>query len=98
MIREIARSKTRWRPWARRREEQVLALFSDTLLSGLYMNAQVAGKIPMPHPAEDEEDLPTAAAEAFDQWFYLDETKAASRVYVGAYIRDHRDELCRLTD
>ena len=98
MIREIARSKTRWRPWARRREEQMLALFSDTLLSGLYMSAQVAGQIPVSHSDEEEEELPTDAAEAFDDWFYLAETKEASKVHVGAYIERHRDELCRLTD
>jgi hypothetical protein len=98
MIRELARSRTRWRPWARRRQEEMLALFSDSLLSGLYMNAQIAGNISMPFSAEEEEELPTEAAEAFDEWFYLGVTKAASRVQVGAYIRRHRDELCRLTD
>jgi hypothetical protein len=41
---------------------------------------------------------PDEAAEAFDDWLYLDETKAASRIFVGDYIRRHRDDLCRLTD
>jgi hypothetical protein len=43
-------------------------------------------------------DPPAEAANAFDKWFYRDETKAASRVFVSDYIRRHRDELCRLTD
>lgn len=41
---------------------------------------------------------PDDAAEAFDDWLYAAETKAASREFVGEYIRRHRDELCRLTD
>jgi uncharacterized protein DUF4375 len=41
---------------------------------------------------------PAEAAEAFDDWFYRDETKAASKAFVGDYIRRHRDDLCRLTD
>jgi Domain of unknown function (DUF4375) len=47
---------------------------------------------------DDLEEPPTEAAEAFDDWFYRDETKAASRIHVGDYIRRHRDDLCRLTD
>jgi hypothetical protein len=43
-------------------------------------------------------ELPTDAADAFDDWFYRDETKAASKVEVGEYIVRHRDELCRLLD
>lgn len=42
--------------------------------------------------------VPMKAADAFDDWFYRDETKAASKVFIGGYIVRHRDALCRLTD
>jgi hypothetical protein len=99
MVRELARSRTRWRPWARRREAAVLELFSDMLLSGLYIDAVSKGAIPA-HNTPGDEINPTQieAAEAFDDWFYRAETKAASRIFIGDYILRHRDQLCRLTD
>ena len=46
----------------------------------------------------EDEFVPTEAADAFDAWFYRDETKADSRIFIRDYIIRHRDELCRLTD
>jgi hypothetical protein len=42
------------------------------------------------------EPPPSVEADAFDDWFYLDSTREASQQYVGAFIRKHRDELCRV--
>jgi hypothetical protein len=98
MIRELARIRTRWRPWARRSQEKTLELFSDTLLSSLYIKAIAGGEIAAPSGLVAEEDEPPSqAAEAFDDWFYRDETRAASRIHIRDYILRHRDSLCRLT-
>lgn len=43
------------------------------------------------------EPPPSVEAEAFDDWFYLDATREASQQFVGAFIRSHRDELCRIS-
>lgn len=99
LIRCLARNKTRWRPWARRREIALLERFSDLILRGWYNDAVERGEIvPDEEPEADFEAGPTGEAEAFDDWFYRDETKAASRTFIGGYILRHRDELCRLSD
>ena len=112
-VRELARINTRWRPWARQREMAMLERFSDTILSSWYNDAVTRGDISADdeHEAgygsaggikfkisQSQDDEPTEAADAFDDWFYLAETKAASKVFVGNYILRHRDDLCRLTD
>lgn len=48
-------------------------------------------------PEEMEED-DTTLADAFDEWFYLDETKAASREFIGGFIRRNRDLLAHVAD
>ena len=99
VIAHLARKHTRWRPWARRRKAAGFAQFSDTILNTFYHRAVEAGEIvPDDQPAPEVEPIPTEAAEAFDDWFYRDATKAASRTFVGDYIRRHQDELCRLSD
>lgn len=99
IIRHIAQKETRLRPWARASAAASLECMPDTILNTWYNRAVESGEIP---PAEDRrpdvDPVPTEAAEAFDDWFYLDETKAASRTFVGDYIRRSRDGLCRLTD
>ena len=99
VIAHLARKHTRWRPWARRRKAAGFAQFSDTILNTFYHRAVEGGEIvPDDQPAPEVEPIPTEAAEAFDDWFYRDATKAASRTFVGDYIRRHQDELCRLSD
>lgn len=110
-VRELARINTRWRPWARQREMATLERLPDTILSSWYNDAVNRGDISTDgeHEANygsaggirfkiSHSDKPTEAADAFDDWFYLGETKAASKIFIGDYIRRHRDELCRLTD
>lgn len=99
MIRRLAVANTRWRPWARRREMASLERFTDTILSTWYNQAVERGEIvPDEEAATEVEQAPEEAAEAFDDWFYRDETRAASRIFVGDYIKRHRDDLCRLSD
>ncbi|QUL39103.1 hypothetical protein [Erythrobacter sp. JK5] len=43
----------------------------------------------------DFEGPETAAAEAFEEWFYTDECKQQSKVHVHEFIVRNRDELCR---
>ena len=95
----LARKHTKWRPWARRREEATFAQFPDTILNTLYNRAVEAGEIiPDNEPEPMAEPILTEAAGAFDDWFYRDTTKAASCTFVGDYIRRQRDDLCRLSD
>ncbi len=99
MIGRLALQNSRWRPWARRRERELLERYSDVLLSRLYNDSVERGEIvPDDEPSYAFEEGPTEAADAFDDWFYRDETKAASRIFVGDHIRRHRDDLCRLSD
>jgi len=44
------------------------------------------------------DSLPVVEAEAFDNWFYLKSTIESSVRFIGAYIRSHRDQLCRIID
>jgi hypothetical protein len=112
-IRELARINTRWRPWARQREMATLKRFPDGILSSWYDAAVNRGDISAADEFEanygsaggikfkispSRDDEPTEAADAFDDWFHLGETKAASKIFIGEYIIRHRDELCRLTD
>jgi hypothetical protein len=99
MIDRLALQKTRWRPWARRRERAFFERLSDLMLDRWYNDAVESGEIAADdEPATDYEEGPTEAADAFDDWFYRDETKAASRIFIGDYIKRHRDDLCRLSD
>jgi len=99
MIRRLALHHTRWRPWARRRERAVLERFTDTILNTWYNQSVERGEIiPDDEPTTEFEPAPTEAAEAFDDWFHSDETRAASRIFVRDYILRHRDDLCRLSD
>lgn len=97
MVDSLARSKTRWRPWARRGEMALLDQLSDTILQTLYNKAVSNGEIrPVEKQPVEYEPPPSVAAEAFDTWFYLDSTREASQHYVGSFIRTHRDQLCRV--
>ncbi|WP_156357838.1 DMP19 family protein [Sphingomonas sp. Leaf62] len=40
-------------------------------------------------------DPPTVEADAFDDWFYTDNTKATSTMYVHRFIMEYRDQLYR---
>lgn len=42
-------------------------------------------------------DPPVVEAEAFDDWFYTDNTKTASALYVHRFILNYRDQLYRTT-
>ena len=98
IIDHLARKETRWTPWYRRRVAASYAGFSDTILRGFYDQAVDKGEIvPQPRPEFDWDSIVTVEADAFDEWFYRDETKAASKTFIGGYIRKHRDRLCRLT-
>ncbi|HEY7811449.1 MAG TPA: hypothetical protein VIA98_13860 [Allosphingosinicella sp.] len=69
------------------------------VLRGLYDQAVENGEIVPEQPPEfDWDSIVTVEADAFDSWFYRDETKAASKVHIGAYIVRNRDALCRLTN
>lgn len=97
MLDSLTRSKTRWRPWARRRERALYDQLSDTILQTLYNEAVSNGEIkPVEKPPVEYETPPCVAADAFDTWFYLDSTRQKSQHYVGSYIRAHRDQLCRI--
>lgn len=113
MISELARANSRWKPWARQRERAMLAAVSETILQGWYEDAVERGEIKPRDESQptygtfggfayrindSSDDRVTEAADAFDTWFYLDETKAASRLHIGDYIVRHRDQLCRLID
>jgi hypothetical protein len=99
IIGHLARKATRWRPWARRRAEASYAALPDMVLRGLYDRAVDNGEIVPEEPPEfDWDSIVTVEADAFDSWFYRDETKAASKLYIGDYIVRHRAALCRLTD
>lgn len=99
IIRHLAEKETRWRPWARARAAASLERIPDTILNTWYNRAMESGEIaPTEEPRPAVDPVPTEAAEAFDDWFYLAETRTASRAFVGDYIRRHRDDLCRLTD
>lgn len=97
MLDSLARSKTRWRPWARRGERVLYDQLSDTVLQTLYNRAVSNGRIqPVAKHQVEYEQPPCVAADAFDTWFYLDSTRQESQHYVGSYIRAHRDQLCRI--
>ncbi|HET6524669.1 DMP19 family protein [Sphingopyxis sp.] len=97
MLDSLARSKTRWRPWARRGERARFDQLSDTILQTLYNMAVSNGEIqPVEKHQVEYEPPPCVAADAFDTWFYLDSTRQESQHYVGSYIRTHRDQLCRI--
>ncbi|MEQ8311326.1 MAG: DUF4375 domain-containing protein [Sphingopyxis sp.] len=97
MLDSLARNKTRWRPWARRREIALYDQLSDTILQTLYNRAVSNGEIQPVEKHQVEYEPPSCvAADAFDTWFYLDSTRQESRHYVGSYIRAHRDQLCRI--
>ena len=99
IIRHIAEKETRWKPWARRRAVASLNRLTDTILNTFYNRAVERGEIvPPEEPAHAADPVIAEASEAFDDWFYLDETKEASRTFIGGYIRRNRDDLCRLTD
>jgi hypothetical protein len=99
MIRDLARIETKGRPWARRRAEASYEPFTVAILSTWHNKAIERGDIvPEKQTVIEAKPPPTEAAEAFDEWFYLDETRKASKAFVGAYIRRHRDQLCRLID
>lgn len=99
IIRHIAEKETRWKPWARRRAVASLNRLTDTILNTFYNRAVERGEIvPPEEPAHAVAPVPTEASEAFDEWFCLDETKEASRTFIGGYIRRNRDDLCRLID
>lgn len=46
----------------------------------------------------EQDQPPEVEAEAFDDWFYEASTIEQSRVYVGAYVRRNRDQLCCIQD
>jgi hypothetical protein len=99
IILHLAEKHSRWRPWARQREIATFERMTDTILNTWYNQAVESGDLaPSPERISDFEPVPTEAAQAFDDWFYRDETKAESRIFVGDYIMRHRDDLCRLTD
>jgi hypothetical protein len=50
-----------------------------------------------PRKRGEAEDA-TPASKTFEAWLYADETKAASRQFVGAFIRRHAAQLVRFTD
>ena len=99
IVAHLALKATRWRPWARRAEEAAYASLTDTIGNTFFNRAVEAGTIdPGAQPVLVVEGPPTEAADAFDDWFYRDATKAASRTFVGDHIRRYRNDLCRLSE
>lgn len=99
IVDHLARKASRFKPWVRAREAASLERLTDMILNTFYNQAVAAGELaPSPERRPLVEEPPIEAAEAFDKWFYRDETKAASRHFVGGYILRQRDGLCRLTD
>lgn len=105
VIRLLARRDVGWRLWALPRAVASYKPFSDQILRGLYEEAVEQGEVAYRPELLggatgdfDWDNVVTEAADAFDDWLYKDETKAASRVFIGDYIRRHQDALCRFTD
>jgi hypothetical protein len=99
IVAHLAARHSRWRPWARVSERARFDAMPDEVLRTLHDQAVERGELPpLPEADAEVEPRPEEAAEAFDDWFYRDETRAASKIHVGDYIRRHCSELCRLTD
>lgn len=98
IIRHIVAKDTRWKPWERAKTIASLERMTDTILNTWYNQAVQNGEIPDEPPRPDVEPILSKEAEAFDEWFYRDETREASKTFIGDYIRRNRDGLCRLTD
>lgn len=98
LIRHLARQgKPWWKPTTMRDLAFVEARHEEWQLQLKYQTAVIRGEL-----ASGGEQLfdfvppPEEEANAFDDWFYLAETKQASIEYVSDYILRHRDELCRI--
>ncbi|WP_445193246.1 DMP19 family protein [Sphingomonas sp. Tas61C01] len=97
LIRHLARREKRWWQWIGASDlAQVEASHPDWLLEWRYREAVEAGEIPSGGERFlDFIDPPQVEADAFGDWFYEDETKAASCDFVHAFILKSRDQLYR---
>jgi hypothetical protein len=96
LLRHLARKRLGW--WQRVTPAHITDL--ENIIPGwrlqlMYRDAVAAGEI---EPLPTIPPRSTTAAEAFDSWFYSAQTKEDSKLHIGAYIRKHRDGLCRMTD
>lgn len=99
-LRHLARrDRAWWQPTPSGRVAELEGMFDDWQLQWMYREAVANGEIASGgERALTAEPPSTDAADAFDEWFYRDETKAASKTHVGGYITRHRDHLCRFID
>ncbi|QAY76422.1 hypothetical protein [Sphingosinicella sp. BN140058] len=97
LIRHLAqRGKTWWQPTTARDLASIEALHPEWRLELLYQQAVLSGELASGgERVFDFEPPPTYAAEAFDTWFYSDDTKRESVRYVHAFILRNRDQLYR---
>lgn len=88
-----------WRPDLRLQWKRLLSRTSDIELHDIYVRAVERGRVmPFDRPDGYFESLPHQAADAFNDWLFDSDTKAASWRWIGDYIRRNRDEIVRLTD
>jgi hypothetical protein len=99
VIRHLARQGKRWwQPTTARDIAHVEARYTEWQLEREYISAVLSGKLPS--GGESLFDFvapPSDEADAFDNWFYADDTKAASTAHVHDFIVRNRDQLYRPT-
>lgn len=98
----IARAnKPKWRPMFKSDVEKVRKAQSrmpEWLLAGEYITAVEDGRVPGNGEPYFNYNWPSQeAAEAFDSWFYSDECKQESRIYVKNFIIENKAKLCRVS-
>lgn len=103
MIDRLAKVRAGLNPFKRSAEKVKLADMTNDALTELFDAAVDAGKLKRPRARSESsmdmgEEPDAPASEAFDDWLYQEETKAASQAFVGDFIRRRADELVRFTD
>ena len=103
MIEKLARARSGLNLLKRGPERARLNALGNDQLTDLYDEAVAQGLVRQEPArsssmAEAEAEEATPASDAFDDWLYAPETKAASRQFVGAFIRGNADQLVRFTD
>jgi hypothetical protein len=96
----LAQDRPWWRPPSVRDVDAVIGAQDDWFWQVKYRQAVERGDLKSDGEAVfgDWEEPPTEACEAFDSWFYKDETKAASVAMLAVFAHDRQAELCRFID
>lgn len=96
----LAQNRPWWRPPSRRDIDSLLDGYEDWLLQVQYRQLVGSGLLKPDGEAVfgDYDDPPVEASQAFDTWFYLPETRAASVAVIAAFVHERQAELYRLAD